>query len=299
MPYLVTLGDSVPWGQGLVHHHKFSHLIAQELRKTDPALVEHLLAHSGAVIGLGHTITTARVHGEVPIGPPTIVEQLAGFPDDPADAHVVLVNGGINDVDIRNILNPFISLDALRRMTLEYCYDSMRGLLELTVRKFPSPATAIFVTGYYPILSRDSKPFRIPGLLLLHGLQTEPPPPMRVVSFLNVVVERCLLFWTESTRALRQAVDEINQQAPGPRVIFVDPGFREQNAAFASEPWLWGLNNDLTPQDEVAGPRRGACDAAIPRREGLAREQCYCASAGHPNVTGARKYADAILQAMA
>ncbi len=82
-------------------------------------------------------------------------------------------------------------------------------------------------------------------------------------------------------------------------MIFVDPGFTEENAAFASEPWLWGLNNDLTPQDEVAGPRRGACDAAIPRHEGLAREQCYRASAGHPNVTGARKYADAILQAMA
>ncbi|HUE86263.1 MAG TPA: hypothetical protein VMO26_09310 [Vicinamibacterales bacterium] len=298
MPYLVTLGDSVPWGQGLLPEHKFSRLVADELRQTDPSLIEHLLAHSGAVIGLGHTVTAARVHGEVPVGPPTIVEQVGGFPGEPADVPVVLVNGGINDVDIRNILNPFIRLDALHRMTIEHCYDSMRRLLEITLQRFSDPRTAVFVTGYYPILSRDSQPFRVPRLLLLHGLQAEPPPAMMVSSFFDLVVERCLLFWTESTLALQQAVDEVNRETSDPRVVFVDPGYTEENAVFASDPWLWGLNSDFTPQDEVVAERRGACNAAIPGHDGLAREQCYRASAGHPNVAGARKYADAIFHAM-
>jgi hypothetical protein len=297
MAYLVTLGDSVPWGQGLLPRHKFSHLLARELRKTDPALVEHLLAHSGAVIGLGHAISAAPVHGEVPIGPPTIVEQVAGFPGDPADVACVIVNGGINDVDIRNILNPFLSLNALRRMISEHCYDSMRGLLAITRRRFSDPRTVILVTAYYPILSRDSQPFRIPRLLLLYGLQPEPPAVMTVTSFFDLIVGRCLLFWTESTRAIQQAVAEVNQQAA--RVVFVDPGFREENAVFARAPWLWGLNHDLSPQDEVVASRRVACNAVIPRHDRLAREQCYRASAGHPNVAGARRYADAILQAMA
>jgi hypothetical protein len=299
MAQLVTVGDSVPWGQGLLQEHKYSHLVANALRGADPLLVEHLLAHSGAVIGAGLTVTTGRVHGEVPVGPPTIIEQIAGFAGDPADVPVVLVNGGINDVDIRNILNPFISLEALRRLTIEYCYDSMRVLLEHTLRRFLAPGTTVVVTGYYPVLSADSKPFHMPRLLLLHGLRPEPPGFMTVTTFFDLIVERCLLFWRESTRALQQAVDEINQQASAVRVVFVDAAFSEENAVFASSPWLWGLKNDLSPQDEVVAIRRGACDMAIPWHDGLAREQCYRASAGHPNVEGARKFADAILQAIA
>ena len=298
MPHLVTLGDSVHWGQGLRRAHKFSDIIANELRNTYPTLIEHLVAHSGAVIGTGSVISRAAVNGEVPVGQPTILEQLTSFADSPQDAVVVLVNGGINDVNIRNILNPFMPMDELRTLTLEHCYDSMRLLLNATVRRFPHTTTTIVATGYYPILSKRSTPFRIPRLLVIHGLQPVPPQTMTVASFYDLIVERCLLFWKESTECLRRAVSEVNATLPAPRILCVDPGFAEENAVFADDPWLWGLNNDLSPQDEVAASRHASCDAAIPWFDGLAREQCYRASAAHPNVRGASMYADGIKAAL-
>lgn len=296
--YLVTLGDSVSWGQGLLPEHKFSRIVANALRPAFPDLVEHLLAHSGAIIGAGATVTRPAVDGEVPVGYPTIIEQLAGFPGDPQDVRVVLVTGGINDVDVRTILNPFIPLSTLRALTIEHCYDSMRILLERTLARFSNAATAIIVPAYFPILSTRSTPFRIPRMLIINGVEPAPPELITPQAFFDAIVQRCLQFWTESTDALRRAVNVVNAALPAPRVKLVDPGFTEANAVFADDPWLWGLDHDLSAQDEVEDPRRAACNRAIPWLDPLAREQCYRASAGHPNVTGAQKYADAILAAL-
>jgi glutathione S-transferase len=107
-------------------------------------------------------------------------------------------------------------------------------------------------------------------------------------------------FWQESTAALAEAVAAANATLASPRVFLADPGFTADNAVFAGDPWLFGLANDalLSPQDEVVGERRTACDLAFPATDWAARQQCYRASAGHPNVKGARKYAEAILAAL-
>lgn len=298
-PSLVTFGDSVPWGQGLLPKHKFSRLVYDELRRRDPTLTEHPLAHSGAVIGIGNTVAARPAHREVPLATPTIVEQVRSFSDNPRETRVVLINGGINDVDIRNILNPIVSRAELSRMITEYCYDSMRLLLEAAVQRFSDANTSVLVTGYYPILSADSAARRFGRMLLAHGVDPTPPGKMGEKRFFNLIVERCELFWRESSGALQQAVSAVRQQAPGRHVVFVDVPFTARNAVFASDPWLWGLGRGLAPQDEVVAPRRSACDIAYPSSsDRLAREQCYRASAGHPNVLGARQYAKAILEAV-
>jgi hypothetical protein len=295
--YLVTLGDSVHWGQGLLQTHKLHTIVGSEIRKTQPDLVDHFLAHSGATIGVGATVKRQRVHGEVPIAYPTILEQVEGFVGPPADAIAVLVNGGINDVDIRNILNPAVSPKTLSDLTSEHCYDSMRVLLETVANRFDNPATTVVVTPYYPILSPKSKPFGIPRLLANEGLAV--PSQLDLTVRNNPIVTRCLQFWSESTVCLKRAVAEVNGGTTTPRIAFADPGFTENNAVFAGEPWLFGLGNELTlpPQDEVVIERHDACNVAFPSTAWPAREQCYRASAGHPNVTGARRYADAILGA--
>jgi hypothetical protein len=296
--YLVTLGDSVHWGQGLLHAHKLHTIVGAEMRKTQPDLVDHFLAHSGATIGVGATVKRQRVHGEVPIAYPTILEQVEGFVGAPADVTAVLVNGGINDIDIRNILNPAVSPRTLSDLTVEHCYDSMRVVLEAVVHGFDNPATAVVVTPYYPILSPRSQPFGIPRLLAHQGLAV--PRELDLTIGTNPLVARCLQFWNESTVCLKRAIAEVNAAMAIPRIAFADPGFTENNAVFAGEPWLFGLGRDLTlpPQDEVIGERHHACDLAFPPIDWPTREQCYRASAGHPNVTGARKYADAILTAL-
>ncbi|MDP2321081.1 MAG: hypothetical protein Q8O42_17285 [Acidobacteriota bacterium] len=295
---LVTLGDSVHWGQGLVRAHKLHWLVFSELFKTHPGLQDHLFAHSGATIGIGATVTRQRVDGEVPIAYPTILEQVQGFVANPGDVLAVLVNGGINDVDIRNILNPTVSPKTLAALIEEYCYDSMRVLLETICRRFDNPGTRIVLTPYYPILSPLSKPFGIPWLLANEGLAL--PPNIDLASGTNILVAKCMQFWKESHKHLRQAANEVNAGLSQPRVTFADPGFTENNAVFAGEPWLFGLKNDpfFSPQDEVVNERRAACNLAFPPHEFPSREQCYRASAGHPNVEGARRYAAAISAAI-
>lgn len=295
---LVTLGDSVHWGQGLRLESKLHKLVEAEVRKTRPGLVHHFMAHSGAIIGIGASVTRRRVHGEVPIAYPTLVEQVEGYVGNPADVVAVLVNGGINDVDIRNILNPIVSQAALRDLIEEHCYDSMKTLLGLIGRRFDHVSTRIIVTPYYPVLSPLSRPFGIPWLLASEGLAL--PAGIDLVAGTNIVVDKCMQFWDESTYGLTKAIDEANDSLAAARIVFADPGFTENNAVFAGEPWLFGLANDalLSPMDDVMEERREACDLAFPPHDWPARQQCYRASAGHPNAAGARRYADAILAAL-
>jgi hypothetical protein len=83
-----------------------------------------------------------------------------------------------------------------------------------------------------------------------------------------------------------------------PRIFFVTVSFADENSIFASNAWLHGINSDLSPKDDVAGSRYISCDVAS-RHSCAGQERttdafCKRASIGHPNVTGAQKYADAI-----
>ncbi len=291
--YLVTLGDSVHWGQGLRPANKIHTRVGAVLRKARPDLVDHLLAHSGATIGVDASVAPERVHGEVPIAYPTLFQQLDGFAGDPDEVLVALVNGGINDVDLRRILSILTSLDHLSDLTNKHCHLDMRALLARVVPRFPQ--ATILVTGYYPILSYESAPFGIPLLLAQEGLSVS-AEVAELTAGRNAIVERALHFWRESRAALQRAVDD----AASARVLFVDPGFTEANAAFAPASLLFGLRNDglLSPEDEVIAERRGGCNAAIPPFDAGRRFQCYRASAGHPNARGARRYAEAIVAAL-
>jgi lysophospholipase L1-like esterase len=294
--YLVTLGDAVNWGQGLLREHKFSDILFRELLKTHPGLEHHRLAHSGAIIGAGAFLVRQKSDGEVPIGYPTILDQVHNFSGDPLDAAAVLVNGGINDVDIRNILSPWVPLATLHDLTIEHCFDSMRLLLRAVCERFANPATPIVVTPYYPVLSRFSNPAGIPLMLANEGLA----PPLAVDTTVgrHAVIERCTQFWENSHDFFLAAINDVNASLPHSRVHFADPGFTEHNAAFADDPWLFGLRRDGSAEDEVVEQRVVSCNAAIQVVDTLARQQCYCASAGHPNRAGARRYADAILSVL-
>ena len=118
-PYhLVVLGDSIPWGQGLRDADKFSTLVQQWLaqRLNGRHVVKWTFAHSGAVIGPDSHDASPALPGEVPIRYPSVIAQLPiathylanhpltdadhAAPVDPASVALVLVDGGINDVDV-------------------------------------------------------------------------------------------------------------------------------------------------------------------------------------------------------
>ncbi len=293
---IVVLGDSVTWGQGLLPQHKFASLVGQALGCAAPPT---FIAHSGAVIGVGRNSVPGAQSGEIPDSYPTILAQVAAFTDNPNTVDLVMIDGGINDVDVRTILSPLTSFAALGDRTKLHCYLDMKQLLTAVVAKFPNPATRIVVTSYYPILSGDSDPLRIPHLLSVRGVPL--PEFLDADPLVRKIVSLCLQFWHDSEMWLGRAVTETNAAIGGNRIRFAVPQFTEKNSVFASEAWLWGLKLDLSPQDEVVATRVPACDVFYQGKpdELLACAQCHRASAGHPNVTGASQFADAIEQALA
>jgi len=50
---IVNLGDSVPWGQGLLESEKYDVIVKTTLAATHPVVTLERFAHSGAVIGAG------------------------------------------------------------------------------------------------------------------------------------------------------------------------------------------------------------------------------------------------------
>ena len=282
---MITLGDSVTWGQGLPEDEKFDRLVQEALKPLHPEGVTlERLAHSGAIIGPGSGRTATG--GEAPVSSPTVLEQLAQVPS-PGTADLVILTGGINDVGIAKILNPLSLIPSLRRRVEEACHDSMLSLLGAARAKFRKPECRIVVTGYYTILSDKSRPLQIPDLLALQGMSVSEFVDESV--FFDLLSDRCEEFFTRSDAALRAAVAD----AGDARITFVSSGFTDENAVFVpGTSLLWGLTEDLEPEDPVAGPRRLQCDLTFNQvGDLLRREQCYRASAGHPNVQGAIQYA--------
>jgi len=204
------------------------------------------------------------------------------------------VNGGINDVGVATILNPLALVPSLHSKIVAACHTGMLALLNRVKVKFTKPSCKILVTGYYFILSDQSDPLQIPRMLSMHGIA--PPPFIKPAAWFDPIFDRCEQFFSESTQQLQSAI----QDAGDARIKFVASGFTEANAVFVpNTSLLWGLDDQLKPLDPMAAQRHNQCDAAFPQPiEILHREQCYRASAGHPNIAGAKQYSQQILAAL-
>jgi lysophospholipase L1-like esterase len=292
-PYsILVLGDSVAWGQGLPASQKMHAIVERRFSEARGQVQSRLVAHSGAIIGVGVTSGRDAVHGEVPKPYPTILQQAEQASE---EIDLVVVNGGINDVDIRVILNPFTDRAALVATTQRHCHRDFGRLLDAIARRFP--AAIIVALAYYPILSADSRPPRIPRFTLEAG-GVPIGPAVRLFgpgTVLGKIVDNCRIFYEESTAALGRAIDEFNSVRPaGPAAHLAVPPFGPRNAALAPEAWLFGIKVNGMPEDAVSRERRANCNRF--ERDPLQRLQCHRASAGHPNPEGARRYATAILE---
>lgn len=297
---VAVLGDSVAWGQGLLPQDKYAYLVADGLGGDIEVL---MYAHSGARINIPGSTARANVTPEVPTASPTIISQVDSVTD-PAHVDIVLLNGGINDVDVRKIMNPTTTTEELSQMTESACYGSMKELLQKSIAVLSNHSTRFLVSGYYPILisqselAPKSEPDPLKHLLSLFGAGF--PIYLDRQPIFDKLCSLALQFWHESDVTLTKAVSEISQQCVlDGRLQFVHCPFAEKNALFAPEPMLFGLSDSLGPQDEVIAVRKKACDLQYPDPlDLLSREVCYHASVGHPNVSGARLIAKALLEAL-
>jgi lysophospholipase L1-like esterase len=308
---LVVFGDSITWGQGLQEPYKFHSLVEQYIRdqRSDIGVYKTVRAHSGAVIGANRSEVASKpqLPGEINTGEPTIIQQVNAYQGNPDAVDLILLDGGINDIPPREILNPLAESNLVEE-TKQHCLDDMNKLLTQVMVKFKK--ARVVVTGYYRIVAEGSDldllaaylsycffwPLGGVGWVIGHVISEE---------LMDKMVERSRIFKEEANANLKKAVDEINANRPseyeGPGVLFADPLFGPAHAIFMPNSWLWGLNPDLSPQDTpeaggVAPERAEQCNCAPPDRLADGQMVCARASAGHPNVRGAVEYANAIKQ---
>ncbi len=293
------------WGQGLKDDDKIHQVLARMLRTKYPdQIVEMLfLAHSGASTGFNPDGTVnmhhePRIHGEVPTLYPTILQQIEEFDElgvSPDSITAVILDAGINDVNLLRILNPLIPPAEIEEQVEIYCHRHMQMLVEKLVMKFKN--AKIIIAAYYEFITEDSHEEYVRHFLkafenLLGGLIANV-----LVEVADRLTEQRLLansdtFVERSLAAFEDVAQKINSQFKNPRVFVAVPEIKTENAAFASDPWLFGIKEDLSAEDPLASERVAACYEA-----GLSRTQpifCERASAGHPNPKGAKAYAEAI-----
>ena len=295
---ILTVGDSVCWGQGLKEEHKLDYLFAKANR-----LELSRYAHSGAVIGTSNDTSTAIEAAEIPVGSPSVWQQILQL-GDWSQVELVLINGGINDVSLTRILNPGTSTGHLEQLVDQFCRQGIERLLEATAAKLTQPNARIALLGYYPILSCQSggTETQVRALLEMHGVAASSviaKDDYSLSALIPSIIDNCITFWSCSNSVFQDAVDGANARIGRKVCTFVKLPFSEENAMWAPDTLLWELTPLLLPEDEVSDSRGAACEnlygdlAHIPQCT-----VCVRASAGHPRVAGAAKIAEAIGQAL-
>jgi hypothetical protein len=298
---LVAVGDSVMWGNGLLEPDKFSSLVADVIeQRLGIRVLRRVLAVSGAQImpSPADGLCEFNCSGEVPKAYTSIMDQVDRI-EDPESVELILLNGCLNDVGLFTILGDELTDDVLAQSIRDACEGNMTLLLEKV--RAVAPSAHVVVSGFYPMVSEATDL----GTLLNYGdVQEVPSRSETATEFLNVAISHSTLFNDLSRESLIAAIDAVNAAEEGPPMIaFADPAFGPERALFAPESWVWGVRPDtgqtesledlpFLPEDPRFRFRLSACG-----EEGVMANLLIClfGSVGHPNVEGAKAYADAIM----
>ena len=330
---LLVLGDSISWGQGLRDEHKASYLVKSWLQQQTGREVRELIeAHSGAVIGsveatVAPTALDAAMglDGELSRAYPTINDQIDSAVKaytNPSLVDLVLVNGCINDLDSRRLLNAANTPDNIRELAQAKCGEPVEALLTRITTVFP--AAHVVIIGYYPILTENSA-----NDLFMRALAKrfyDPPPgapKMNDKTLRSRLIAISREWYETSSQMLSAAAQKVDARltAKGShqRVLFADLGLHPENAFAARQSRLWGFDASwlrkmlvvftlgrvqLRSNDERRSFRSDLCKAFYKKPEHETSEQktiredrlmrCRLAAVAHPNRKGAALYADAI-----
>jgi lysophospholipase L1-like esterase len=323
---LLVLGDSIAWGQGLRQEHKAWYLVKTWLEKNGGRQVhERVEAHSGAVIGsvgdsAGNSVPPQD--GEVNRGLPSVNDQINNALRsyvDPARVDLVIVDGCINDLDARRLLNAVNTPDGIRELAQQKCGPPMEALLVRITRTFSN--AHVIVTGYYPILSE-----RTESDLFMRALAKRfytGTAPMNDKQLRARLIEISRQWYEGSNQMLAIAASKVDAELAAQglrqRALFAEVGFLPENSFAAPQSRLWGFDASwlrkllviftlgrvtLKTNDEQRNQRDTSCKETFKPPAGETKEQkevrlnrimlCRLAAIGHPNRKGAQMYADAI-----
>jgi lysophospholipase L1-like esterase len=326
---MLVLGDSITWGQGLKDENKAWHQVKTWLKKTTGRDVrERIEAHSGAVIGSDEAPSTqsgTAIDGEINRALPSVYNQvdaaLKSYAD-PQQVDLVLVDGCINDVDARRLLNAVNTPEEIQQVAEAKCGALVESLLQRIAASFPN--AHVIVTGYFPIVSESTS-----NDFLMKALVKRLYTPAAAASRLNSKERRARLIaiskeWYQSSNHWLEVATikvDAQQAAKGSRrrVLFAPVSFQPEHSFRAREARLWGFDASflrkvlivltlgkvgLRTNDERRNQRDVSCKDAFKPPLGETKNQkrvregqlalCRVAAIGHPNREGAAMYAEAI-----
>lgn len=272
---MAVFGDSIMWGQGLKERDKFWCRAKQWVElKTSRHVEAHVHAHAGAIIEEGSLVKDdheiilkiSPQGGEVNVSFPTINQQVelaaAELRAAGRGVDLVLVDGCINDVNFRNLLNAEKTEAEIEHLTRSRCGKPMERLLSRIAVEFPS--AYVLVTGYYPIIyegltvTEDGKSRKVAkgsannqltklAFKMIGGTgvsRADCEKDMRV----------CLgplsRSWYETSNSvLRGAVETVNREqgaGKGPRIHFAEMNFPPEYGFSTKQSMLWNIRFGAT-----------------------------------------------------
>ena len=333
---MVVIGDSIAWGAGIEENQKYYSLvrdwIAQEKDIPRESIELQVLAHTGAML-FTENYDPER-SPDLISGNPTIAHQ-ADMILNPDDVDLILVSGGINDISVDNILRleqltsfrgtivdkgwidpnnaVYSGLTNLFTGTPEQKYDDptypiskvqerssgIRTPMHLLLNKLLNkcPNARIVVTSYYPIISTDSKGLSDAILALVpKSKDIEDYKHLDEPDRKRQLIDKSGIFYTESTRSLRAAVNDANSDSRSNRVAFAQVVFKPINSYGADQTWLWRITNGpngATIDDIKFSTRMLLLSTEKFDPDEYAKNKF--AAVGHPNERGAIEYKERII----
>lgn len=257
----VAFGDSVMWGQGLLHGNKFATLIARRVYGIDMDK-NSIVAHSGAIIDTGagsnsrdvNPAESAPIYGEIPRTFPSIFRQVLTFglplpinaianddipPVSFPNVRVVFVNGGINDLEAFELVAGNLGrLDQLEERVDIICRRRFLELLTLVRQRFPS--AEIMACGYHFIFSQES----LKSLVSVLGPFFDEGDEL--ADKFRRGIRQCSWFMGLAAAAHQQAVDSFNRNdlsRGGPGALYVPSLQGPEHANFTDRTLSWTIEN--------------------------------------------------------
>lgn len=322
----LVVGDSLVWGQGLEEKDKFYTLtknwLENEIFQNQRSVNLKVKARSGAMLSLpDQKAETLRRVGkdeteylppELNVSFPSISTQIRIARQEyeserkmPAAVNLIMVSGGITDISINSILNPFGDDEKLRRDIKKHCYDAMLVFLKETAHTFPNALIALI--GYYPIISPQTSTRQLLNFLLEgYGIPRLLRPlannftTRKIFRIIRRQSIRRSRIWAElSNRRLLEAVRQLNVEFDRLRAVFIEAPITEETCFGTKNTLLFGFGKKRRTEDALYEARKADCRpflTELRNTTGLRQRIriCELAAIGHPNVAGARAFAASI-----
>ncbi len=318
----LVVGDSLVWGQGLNEEDKFYFLtktwLKEEIFGGNRQVNLKVKAHSGARISLhdyeSEALKNAGKDGtkfyypEINVSFPSIRTQVdiaRKNYENPQSVNLIMLSGGVADITVTEILNPFKSNEKLQKDIVKYCDTGMFELLKHTAQVFPNAVIA--VVGYYPIITSHTPMKKIVNDILevynsppwLKPLINTPLKRQLFRIYRKKMINRSRVWYERSTFELQKAVEKLNSNFDNQRAIFIESPFSEEHGYGAKDTLLWNVGKNGKGADDLYAERKIECKETLDQlREKtqlkLRTRVCELASIGHPNVEGAKAIAETI-----